>query len=207
MFSLPDPSQCSWEEPASLWKNDNNRCCENSVSTLIIISPPAPPFAQKTGLVCDWGSPKKLNSSSSPSPNILHRIFLNFTIDYNGNSTSLISLVDSGADDNFIDEALVQKLQIETEPVETPRSVRVLDGQIDWSKASITTWSFFCYSHCLRSVQFPGFNPKSPPLDQPDLTGVPAEYHDHAEVFSKAKTLFLHHTAHVTVPYGKFVFI
>lgn len=42
-----------------------------------------------------------------------------------------MSLVDTGADDNFINQALVQKLQTETEPVETPRSVRAPDGQID----------------------------------------------------------------------------
>ncbi|KAL3968321.1 potassium voltage-gated channel Eag-related subfamily H member 3 [Sarotherodon galilaeus] len=58
--------------------------------------------------------------------------------------------------------------------------------QIDWAKGCIVGWSTRCHEQCLRSA-VPGCmsdDPAGPPT-RPDLSTVPAEYHDLGEVFSK----------------------
>uniref|UniRef100_A0A8C6MBY8 Gypsy retrotransposon integrase-like protein 1 n=1 Tax=Nothobranchius furzeri TaxID=105023 RepID=A0A8C6MBY8_NOTFU len=57
--------------------------------------------------------------------------------------------------------------------------------QIDWKTGSVSVWSSHCLSHCLRSAPLPAQITKNPPLEPPDLTGVPAEYHSLQQVFSK----------------------
>lgn len=147
------------------------------------------------------------------------------------------ALINSGAEQSFVDEALAQKLGITVEPLPEVLQVAALNGaplasishrttdltlslssnhieqislflfkathtplvlgyswlkhhnpQIDWRKGRITGWSSQCHGQCLRSAtasQMP--TSQSSPDASPDLTTVPAEYHDLAQVFSKEK--------------------
>ena len=56
-------------------------------------------------------------------------VYLSVTLAWGGLSHSCRALVDSGAAGNFIDTALVQRLKIPQEALETPLSVSALDGQ------------------------------------------------------------------------------
>ena len=56
-------------------------------------------------------------------------VYLSVTLAWGGLSHSCRALVDSGAAGNFIDTALVQRLKIPQEALETSLSVSALDGQ------------------------------------------------------------------------------
>ena len=56
-------------------------------------------------------------------------VYLSVTLAWGGLSHSCRALVDSGAAGNFIDTALVRRLKIPQEALETPLSVSALDGQ------------------------------------------------------------------------------
>ncbi len=60
---------------------------------------------------------------------------------------------------------------------------------IDWATGAILGWSSACHQVCLKQA----FAPQSMPCttSAPDLMGVPPEYHDFREVFSKAKATSL----------------
>lgn len=60
---------------------------------------------------------------------------------------------------------------------------------IDWATGSILGWSTACHQVCLKQALVP--QPPSCPTSAPDLAGVPAEYHDFKEVFSKSKATSL----------------
>lgn len=63
---------------------------------------------------------------------------------------------------------------------------------INWSDRHIDSWSVSCHSTCLRSAVPPGPSPANGnEADPPDLSRVPAEYHDLAQVFSKSKAASL----------------
>lgn len=63
---------------------------------------------------------------------------------------------------------------------------------INWSELHIESWSHNCHSTCLWSAVPPGPPPaKLQEADPPDLSSIPAEYHDIAPVFSKSKVLSL----------------
>lgn len=69
--------------------------------------------------------------------------------------------------------------------------LKLHDPHIDWSTSSISNWSLFCHSHCLRSA-IPSTTVSSPAPPKPiDLTSVPPDYHDLQEVFSKDRALSL----------------
>lgn len=59
---------------------------------------------------------------------------------------------------------------------------------LDWEGQRVVSWSPFCHSNCLTSARFPGPG-EATGTDEyvPDLSGVPPEYHDLREVFSKIK--------------------
>ncbi len=70
--------------------------------------------------------------------------------------------------------------------------LKLHNPQIDWSIGKILDWSSHCYSACLHSALTPVEGPTVPPKPQsPDLSSVPAEYHDLAEVFSRDRALSL----------------
>ena len=153
-----------------------------------------------------------------------------------GDSIPLLALVDSGADDNFIDSTLVTQAGIPVEALPAPKDVNALDGRllarithhtvplslilsgnhhesikllvipsphapvvlgqpwlklhnphIDWSTASIASWSTFCHSHCLQSALAPSQLTAAPTFEPPDLSSVPPVYRDLGEVFSKQR--------------------
>ena len=65
------------------------------------------------------------------------------------------------------------------------------DPHVSWTSGRVVEWSPHCLAHCLRSSQPPGVpSPLSSP-EPPDLSSVPAEYHDLGEVFSKSRALSL----------------
>lgn len=60
---------------------------------------------------------------------------------------------------------------------------------LDWEGQRVISWSPFCHSNCLTSARFPGLGEASGTSGYvPDLSGVPPEYHDLQEVFSKMKS-------------------
>lgn len=64
--------------------------------------------------------------------------------------------------------------------------------QIDWAGKRISNWSLFCLANCLRSaVPSTCARPASPVVAPPDLSSVPAVYHDLQEVFHKDKACSL----------------
>ena len=61
--------------------------------------------------------------------------------------------------------------------------------QLDWSTGAILGWSTACHQVCLLEAAAP--ESPSSHCPSPDLTGVPVEYHDFKDVFSKAKATSL----------------
>lgn len=60
---------------------------------------------------------------------------------------------------------------------------------IDWSAGVIRGWSSACHQVCLKQAAALLCSP--PPCGQPGLSGVPVQYHDLCEVFSKAMAMSL----------------
>lgn len=156
-------------------------------------------------------------------------------------SLPLLALLDSGADESFMDTTLAAQAGITSEPLDVPLKANALNGHllahvthrtkpvplilsgnhreyiqfhlisspsapivlghpwlrkhnphIDWSAGKLISWSPFCHSTCLQSALAPGEATVSPPtLEPPDLSAVPAVYHDLGEVFSKQRALSL----------------
>ncbi|KAI3368434.1 hypothetical protein L3Q82_025448 [Scortum barcoo] len=84
---------------------------------------------------------------------------------------SFQALIDSGAEENFIDEQAAEQAGIPSEPLERPRNALAVDGRI------------------LAQGKAP--TPHSPLIEPVDLSGVPPAYHDLQEVFNKDKALSL----------------
>ncbi len=61
---------------------------------------------------------------------------------------------------------------------------------IDWRSAKVHNWSSTCLASCLRSA-LPSVTHQKPKPDRPDLSSIPAEYHDISEVFCKQRALSL----------------
>lgn len=147
------------------------------------------------------------------------------------------ALIDSGAEQSFLDESLAHKLAVPIVPLPEPLQVSALDGsplttvthrtrtitltlsgnhseqlslflfkspdaplllgypwlqqhnpQIDWAKGRISGWSSQCHALCLRSATLGAAvaNPVEP-VEPLDFSGVPPEYHNLAQIFSKVK--------------------
>uniref|UniRef100_A0A674NR05 Chromo domain-containing protein n=1 Tax=Takifugu rubripes TaxID=31033 RepID=A0A674NR05_TAKRU len=60
---------------------------------------------------------------------------------------------------------------------------------VDWTTATIPSWSGFCHQVCLRDTSMP--RQTTLPSTCLDLARVPAEYHDLREVFSKTRATSL----------------
>lgn len=151
----------------------------------------------------------------------------------------LTALVDSGAEENFMDFEVARQICLETVPLDTPLVANALDGRFmakvthhtkplklivsgnhhelikfnlissphsplilgypwlkthnphfDWRNGRIFSWSSFCHSTCLQSA-LPPAGPVVTAFEPPDLSTVPADYHDLAEAFSKERALSL----------------
>ncbi|XP_028324820.1 uncharacterized protein LOC114476995 [Gouania willdenowi] len=82
--------------------------------------------------------PKRPGSSASGGALVSHtptdppsrRIQLEGTVSNSKDSFSLLALVDSGADDNFIDNLFVSQCNIPSEPLPEPKNVYALDGKL-----------------------------------------------------------------------------
>uniref|UniRef100_A0A3P9BBG8 Chromo domain-containing protein n=1 Tax=Maylandia zebra TaxID=106582 RepID=A0A3P9BBG8_9CICH len=144
-------------------------------------------------------------------------------------------LIDSGAEQSFVDEALAFKIGLPVVPLPETLEVSALNGStlasvshrtqeitltlsgnhterirlfllkaphtplvlgfpwlqqhnphIDWARGCITGWSTYCHEQCLRSAVpvCVTTDPAGLPAP-PDLSSVPADYHDLSQVFSK----------------------
>ncbi|KAI2649094.1 Transposon Tf2-9 polyprotein [Labeo rohita] len=117
------------------------------------------------------------------------------------------ALVDSGADDSFLDAKFASQAGILTVPLDSPISVNALDGKflaqithrtvplllvLSGNHQKVVNWSLPCHSSCLQSALPPveDILPVSIP-EPPDLSIIPSEYHDLGAVFSKDQTLTL----------------
>ncbi|KAI3375211.1 hypothetical protein L3Q82_021716 [Scortum barcoo] len=84
---------------------------------------------------------------------------------------SFQALIDSGAEENFIDEQAAEQAGIPSEPLERPRNALAVDGRI------------LAQGRLRHHIAL---------LSRPvDLSGVPPAYHDLQEVFNKDKALSL----------------
>lgn len=65
--------------------------------------------------------------------------------------------------------------------------------KFDWAQSKVLNWSPHCHAFYLKSALSPcnGSVPSSSPPAPPDLSGVPQQYHDLKEVFSKERALSL----------------
>ena len=63
--------------------------------------------------------------------------------------------------------------------------LKLHNPHIDWTTATIRSWSSYCHAHCLRSAVPARRNLPAPVTETIDLSNVPKEYHDLMEVFSK----------------------
>ena len=138
------------------------------------------------------------------------------TLLWQDQTSPLTILLDSGADESFINRELVHQLGIDTVPVNllvsgnhhesisllvisSPLSpvilgypwLKIHNPQIDWATGRVISWSTHCLSHCLRSAQSPRASELSSTSAPPDLSSVPKEYHDLGVVFSKSHALSL----------------
>lgn len=66
------------------------------------------------------------------------------------------------------------------------------NSQIDWARGCITGWSTHCHGQCLSSAvpACMSTDPAGLPTP-PDLSSVPADYHDLGQVFSKGRAQLL----------------
>ena len=161
------------------------------------------------------------------------------TICFNEITLSISALVDSGAEDNFLDLELALQAGLQIVPLETPLVANALDGrliakvthhtkpiklvlsgnhhellrfnlissphtplvlgypwlkthnpQFDWLNGKVLSWSSFCHATCLQSAISPA-ETNMIYAEPPDLSHVPEQYHDLAEVFSKERALSL----------------
>ncbi|XP_059363015.1 uncharacterized protein LOC132101812 [Carassius carassius] len=97
-----------------------------------------------------------------------YRTLLPVGVQFGGSTHSCSALVDSGAGGSFMDMALAKQWGIPAIPLSTPISVRSLDD------SPITTITHL-----------------TPPVDDADLSGVPEEYCDLRQVFSKSRAVSL----------------
>ena len=70
-------------------------------------------------LVCRLSLPRTKRSSNQLVP---------ATLTWGSQSLTIGAFIDSGADDNFIDEGFTQQAGIDLDPVETPLVAYALDG-------------------------------------------------------------------------------
>lgn len=152
---------------------------------------------------------------------------------------SVTVLIDSGADDSFMDSTFADQLGLKSIPLDCPLVANALDGRplatvthktvpvelvisgnhrekvsfnllhsphsavilglpwlrlhnphFDWLTCKVLSWSTYCHSHCLLSAVSAPEDPAGSP-EPPDLSLVPAEYHDLGNVFSKHRALSL----------------
>ena len=146
------------------------------------------------------------------------------------------ALVDSGAEENFIDVNLVSQWNLPTVCLEKPLVANALtvlklaninhstalvslslsgnhheqltfhvirapqapvvlghpwlvkhNPHIDWAAKCIMGWSPFCHSNCLLQAQLQLNSAPEVQEDFPDLSGIPLDYMDLKQVFSKSK--------------------
>lgn len=73
--------------------------------------------------------------------------------------------------------------------------LQIHNPHIDWANHKTAAWSSFCLSQCLESAPFPvQTSSVHKEVSPPDLSGVPKEYYDLKEVFSKELAIsFLPH--------------
>ncbi|XP_073719444.1 uncharacterized protein [Misgurnus anguillicaudatus] len=183
-----------------------------------------------TGVLVGATSSKLSSVSSTQLPVVLS---------FAGRDHPSTALLDSGAEGNFIDEALVRAWNVPVVPLQSPLDVWSLKGQqmarithctspvslsvsgnhreeivlhilhaslspiilghgwlaqhnphVDWQNSIILSWSQSCHVSCLGSA-VSGSVLSLPQVPAVDLTGVPAEYADIAQVFSKARATSL----------------
>ncbi|KAL0157329.1 hypothetical protein M9458_048575, partial [Cirrhinus mrigala] len=65
------------------------------------------------------------------------------------------------------------------------------DPYISWREGEIKQWSQNCYEHCLSHEPIVPVHTVSCTEEQPKIPGLPAEYYDLSEAFSKVKALQL----------------
>jgi len=141
--------------------------------------------------------------SSQPTPMLHVRLLLPQC------PQALVTLIDSGANTSVMDEELAHQLGIECvllpQPIAvilpSPRIPLILgypwllrhNPHIDWPIGAIREWSPLCRLVCLKQAAAPTKSPS--PSVFPDVVGVPPEYIDYREVFSKTRATSLppHH--------------
>ncbi|KAI3357187.1 hypothetical protein L3Q82_015650 [Scortum barcoo] len=156
------------------------------------------------------------------------RFQLQATTCYQLQHLPLQALVDSGAEENFLDLQVATRAGVPFELLEKPRDALAVDGRIMarfthrtqpltlvspgwpptthiWTgpEGKLLDWSFRCHETCSRSALSPATEPAGP-CGSPkpvDLSGVPEEYHDLKEVFNKDKAFSLppHHPYDCTI--------
>ncbi|KAK7925711.1 hypothetical protein WMY93_008021 [Mugilogobius chulae] len=120
--------------------------------------------------------PPPLQSSVEPEPMQLGRARLDAEERQrrmNSRSCLYCVLIDSGADESFLDQEIIQQLGIKTQPLDTPLEAKALNGQV---LARVTEKTLPVFLHL---------------SDPPDLSAVPSVYHDLGAVFSKHHALSL----------------
>ncbi|KAI3370806.1 hypothetical protein L3Q82_007124 [Scortum barcoo] len=151
----------------------------------------------------------------------LTRLQIPATICFQLQRFSLQALIDSGAEENFIDEQAAEQAGIPSEPLERPRNALAVDGRIlaQVTHRTLPVKLVLSGNH-VESIQllvisspatpliigYPWLathnphmdwavgeapTPHSPLIEPVDLSGVPPAYHDLQEVFNKDKALSL----------------
>ena len=101
-------------------------------------------------------------------------------------STDLITMTVSG---NHVEQIRLKVVDI-CHPILLGRPwLERHNPHIDWLAHRIIGWSVACHARCLRSAPYRA--PRPQPEFHPDLSAVPPEYHDLAEVFNKSRALAL----------------
>lgn len=122
---LKSPNPCRSDRPGRHHRNVSD--IENSTSASIVIDQAITSlsvwFAQIRKSVSQSGETDRKDITSSP------RLLLPAVLLFNNDSLPLSALIDSGCEQNLIDQSLVQQAQIETIRLSVPFSVSALSGK------------------------------------------------------------------------------
>ncbi|KAL0170543.1 hypothetical protein M9458_035139, partial [Cirrhinus mrigala] len=139
-----------------------------------------------------------LKSKNSSGVNIKNLSLLQYKSD-------IAAMIDSGAALNLINQDIVKKYNIPTQPCIPPIQIKAIndtlidhiilgfpwlsihDPDISWFQGELTHWSRFCMENCLLAQPQPCLTTSIESPDTQVKITIPSHYQDLSEVFSKTK--------------------
>lgn len=135
-------------------------------------------------LATSWGIPGLALSDPIPARSLNGTLITTVS-----HSTPPITLIVSG---NHREVTTLLLLDSPSAPIVLGHPWLLQHGpHVDWLNNSILSWNQCCLATCLGPASFPVSLCPVPQVESADLAGVPAEYHDLRQVFSKSRATSL----------------